>query len=76
MLIDTEMEWIAEPQGKMGRPAVFSYEAIQLCLAIKVLFNLLLPRHGAGNVDAGGTGLAGAGVRRRWPSRSRIGEAR
>lgn len=42
ILIDPEMDWLAEPVGKMGRPAVFSDAAIQLCLSIKVLFKLPL----------------------------------
>lgn len=44
ILIDPEMQWLAEPVGKMGRPAVFSDVAIQLCLSIKVLFKLPLRR--------------------------------
>ncbi|MFN3578118.1 MAG: IS5 family transposase [Tabrizicola sp.] len=42
ILIDPEMLWLAEPAGKMGRPAVFSDVAIQLCLSLKVLFRLPL----------------------------------
>lgn len=42
ILIDPEMQWLAEPAGKMGRPAVFSDVAIQLCLSLKVLFRLPL----------------------------------
>ena len=42
ILIDPEMQWLAEPAGKMGRPEVFSDAAIQLCLSVKVLFKLPL----------------------------------
>jgi hypothetical protein len=35
ILIDSEMDWLAEPVGKMGRPAVFSDVAIQLCVSIR-----------------------------------------
>ena len=36
------MTWLAPPDGKPGRPAVFSDAAIQFCLTIKVLFKLPL----------------------------------
>jgi hypothetical protein len=36
------MSWLAPPDGKPGRPAVFSDAAIQFCLTIKVLFKLPL----------------------------------
>ncbi len=29
--LDPEMQWLAEPASKMGRPAVFSDTAIQMC---------------------------------------------
>lgn len=51
ILIDPEMQWLAEPAGKMGRPAVFSDVAIQLCLSVKVLFKLPL-RQAVGMVRA------------------------
>jgi hypothetical protein len=51
ILIDPEMDWLAEPVGKMGRPAVFSDVAIQLCLSVKVLFKLPL-RQAVGMVRA------------------------
>jgi hypothetical protein len=40
--LDKEMTWLAPPDGDPGCPAVFSGTAIQFCLTIKVLFNLLL----------------------------------
>ena len=40
--LDKEMSWLAVPDGKPGRPAVFSDAAIQFCLTIKVLFKLPL----------------------------------
>ena len=40
--LDKEMAWLAPPEGKPGRPAVFSDAAIQFCLTIKVLFKLPL----------------------------------
>ena len=51
ILIDPEMQWLAEPAGKMGRPAVFSEVAIQLCLSVKVPFELPL-RQAVGMVRA------------------------
>ena len=39
---DKEMTWFAPPDGKPGRPAVFSDAAIQVCLTVKVLFKLPL----------------------------------
>ena len=51
ILIDPEIQWLAEPAGKMGRPAVFSDVAIQLCLSVKVLFKLPL-RQAVGMVRA------------------------
>ncbi len=38
--LDKEMTWLAPPDGRPGRPAVFSDTAIQFCLTIKVLFKL------------------------------------
>ena len=38
--LDKEMTWLAPPDGRSGRPAVFSDAAIQFCLTIKVLFKL------------------------------------
>ena len=51
ILIDPQMQWLAEPAGKMGRPAVFSDTAIQLCPSVKVLFKLPL-RQAVGMVRA------------------------
>jgi hypothetical protein len=51
ILIDPQMQWLAEPAGKMGRPAVFADVAIQLCLSVKVLFKLPL-RQAVGMVRA------------------------
>lgn len=51
ILIDPEMQWIAEPLGKMGRRTVFSDVAIQLCLSVKVPFKLPL-RQAVGMVRA------------------------
>lgn len=42
--LDKDMSWLAPPDGKPGCPAVFSDAAIQLCLAIKVLFKVSLRR--------------------------------
>ena len=36
------MTWLAPPDGKPGRPAVFSDDSIQFCQTIKVLFKLPL----------------------------------
>ncbi len=35
--LDREMEWLASPSGRPGRPETFSDAAIQFCFAIKVL---------------------------------------
>jgi hypothetical protein len=40
--LDREMEWLAAPSGRPGRPRTFSDAAIQFCLSIKVLFGLAL----------------------------------
>ena len=40
--LDKDMTWLAPPDGKPGRPSVFSDAAIQFCLTIKVLFKLPL----------------------------------
>lgn len=40
--LDKDMTWLAPPDGRPGRPAVFSDAAIQFCLTIKVLFKLPL----------------------------------
>ena len=40
--LDKEMAWLAPPDGRPGRPDVFSDAAIQFCLTIKVLFKLPL----------------------------------
>jgi hypothetical protein len=40
--LDKEMIWLAPHDGRLDRPALFSDAAIQFCLAIKVLFKLLL----------------------------------
>lgn len=39
---DPEMEWLAVPTGRRGRPATFSDAAIQTCLMLKALFGLPL----------------------------------
>ena len=39
---DPEMEWLAAPSGRRGRPATFSDAAIQTCLTLKALFGLAL----------------------------------
>jgi hypothetical protein len=39
---DPEMEWLAAPSGRRGRPATFSDAAIQTCLMLKALFALPL----------------------------------
>ena len=41
---DPEMEWLAAPRGRPGRPASFSDAAIQTCLTLKALFGLALRR--------------------------------
>ncbi len=40
--LDPEMEWLAAPSGRCGRPATFSDAAIQTCLMLKALFGLPL----------------------------------
>jgi hypothetical protein len=40
--LDKEMTWLARPDGRPGRPSIFSDAAIQFCLTIKVLFKLPL----------------------------------
>lgn len=40
--LDREMEWLARPSGRPGRPETFSDAAIQFCLSLKVLFGLAL----------------------------------
>ena len=40
--LDPEMEWLAAPSGRRGRPATFSEAAIQTCLMLKALFGLPL----------------------------------
>ena len=39
---DPEMEWLAAPRGRRGRPVIFSDAAIQTCLMLKALFGLPL----------------------------------
>jgi hypothetical protein len=39
---DPEMEWLAAPSGRLGRPTTFSDAAIQTCLMLKALFGLPL----------------------------------
>lgn len=39
---DPEMDWLAAPSGRRGRPATFSDAAIQACLMLKALFGLPL----------------------------------
>ena len=40
--LDETIKWEAEPNGKRGRQQRFSDNAIQTCLALKVLFSLPL----------------------------------
>ena len=47
--LDKEMTWHAPHEGRPGRPPVFSNDAIQFCLSLKVLFKLPL-RQTAGMV--------------------------
>jgi hypothetical protein len=49
--LDREMEWLASPSGRPGRPQTFSDAAIQFCLSIKVLFGLAL-RQAIGLVES------------------------
>jgi len=47
--LDREMQWLASPGGRPGRPQTYSDAAIQFCLSLKVLFGLALRqarRHG------------------------------
>ena len=39
---DPEMEWLAAPSGRRGRPTIFSDVAVQACLMLKALFGLPL----------------------------------
>ena len=39
---DPEMEWLAAPSGRRGRPATFADGAIQACLMLRALFGLPL----------------------------------
>ena len=39
---DPDMDWLAAPRGRPGRPMRFSDSAIELCLTLKALFNLPL----------------------------------
>jgi hypothetical protein len=39
---DPEMEWLAAPSGRRGRPAIFSDAAIQTCLMLTARFGLPL----------------------------------
>ena len=41
-LVDPEMEWLAAPSGRRGRPAIFSDATIQTWLMLKALFGLPL----------------------------------
>ena len=40
--LDKDMTWLAPHDGSLGRPAMFSDAAIQICLTIKFLFKLPL----------------------------------
>ncbi len=40
--LDKEMVWLAPKDGREGHPLVFSAAAIQVCLMVKVLFELPL----------------------------------
>ena len=48
---DPDMVWRAEKSGKRGHPEAFSDGAIQVCLALKVLFGLPL-RQSVGLVES------------------------
>jgi hypothetical protein len=39
---DPEMDWMAAPNGRRGRPATFSDAAVQTCLMLRALFGLPL----------------------------------
>ena len=39
---DPEMEWLAAPSGRRGRPATSSDAGMQTCLMLKALFGLPL----------------------------------
>lgn len=43
---DPEMDWLAAPSGRRGRPATFSDAALQACLTLKALFGLALRQTG------------------------------
>ena len=49
--VDRDMAWLAPPEGRPGRPPIFSDAAIQFCLSVKVLFKLPL-RQTAGMVTS------------------------
>ncbi len=49
--LDKNLKWQANPNGKPGRPAIFSEGAIQFCLTIKTLFGLAL-RQSIGFVES------------------------
>lgn len=49
--VDKDMTWLALHDGRPGRRSVFSDAAIQVCLAIKVLFKLPL-KQATGLVDS------------------------
>ena len=75
---DPEMEGVAAPRGRRGRPATFSDAAVPTCLMLEALFGLPLRQiepwgamgssplaRGAGGepAEAGEAGLAGARLR-------------
>ncbi len=40
--LDKDMTWLVPHDGSLGRPTAFSGAPIQVCLTIKILFNLPL----------------------------------
>lgn len=38
--LDADLQWLASPSGRNGRPAVFSDAAIQFCLTLNCIFGL------------------------------------
>lgn len=51
MWLDKDIQWLAAPTGKPGRPPIFTDAAIQFCLSIKCLFGLPL-RQSLGLVES------------------------
>lgn len=78
ILIDPELDWLAAPTGGMGRPAVFSNVAIQLCRRQKTLAVQISCRRAVGPlnllVESTGIKFLGDGewhARKQGPSRRR-----